>query len=98
MAKRSKNGPVGPILYNLIMVLIFFIIYFILRKQFGSNKPDNNTTPSLLDIVNLAVTLQTAVGVPMVYPITPLAKSITIIQQFLLIFGNLFILHFMNQV
>jgi len=97
--KRSKNGPVGPILYNLLMVLLFFIIYLLLRKQFGSNKTENNdTTPSVLDIVNLAVTLQTAVGVPLVYPITPLAKSITIIQQFLLIFGNLFILHFMNQV
>lgn len=97
--KRSKNGPVGPIIYNLLMVLLFFIIYLLMRKQFGVNKTENNdTVPTVLDIVNLAVTLQTAVGVPMIYPITTLAKTITILQQFLLIFGNLFILHFMNQV
>jgi hypothetical protein len=97
--KRSKNGPIGPIIYNLLMVLMFFIIYLLIRKQFGVNKTENNdTVPSVLDIVNLAVTLQTAVGVPMIYPITTLAKTITILQQFLLIFGNLFILHFMNQV
>ena len=79
---------------------MFFIIYLLLRKQIGANKAikdgkDKNDEPSVLDIFNLAVTIQTSVGVPLVYPITPLAKSITIIQQILLIFGNLFIIHFM---
>lgn len=96
---KKRNGPFIPILYNLTMILIFFIIYLILRKDFGANKiTDTNDTPSILDIFNLAVTLQTAVGVPLVYPMTFIAKCMTILQQILLIFGNLLILHFMNQV
>jgi hypothetical protein len=96
--KRKRNGPMKPILYNLFMILVFFIIYLLLRKQIGANKPakdGKDTEPSIIDIFNLAVTIQTSVGVPLVYPITPLAKSVTIIQQILLIFGNLFIIHFM---
>ena len=98
----KKEHLLAPILYNFLMIVIFFIIYSLIRDQFGSNRTsdkmniqDKGTPPSIIDIIGLAVTLQNAVGVPMVYPKTNLAKFFTILQQFLLLFGNLLVLYIM---
>lgn len=78
------------ILYNLMVVTIFFIIYFILREQFLTNDKKKATT---LDLLNLSVTLQTSVGNTFINPQTTMTKFMITLQQFFLIFGNLFILH-----
>jgi len=78
------------ILYNLTLITIFFIIYLFLGDQFKSN---DNTKVSVMDLLNLSITFQTSVGNTFATPTTPLAKFMITFQQFLLVFGNLFILH-----
>ena len=78
------------ILYNLMMVTIFFILYSILSDQFLTNDNKKATT---LDLLNLSITLQTSVGNTFINPTTSMTKFMLTLQQFLLIFGNLFILH-----
>ena len=79
------------IVYNLITISMFFIIYFLIRDHFI--KEDSKAPASVLDILNLSITMQTSVGSPYILPQTTIAKFIITMQQFLLIFGNLFILH-----
>ena len=78
------------ILYNLMVITIFFVIYLIISEQFLTTDKKKATT---LDLLNLSITLQTSVGYTFVNPITTTAKFILTLQQFFLIFGNLFILH-----
>jgi hypothetical protein len=78
------------ILYNLMIITIFFVIYLIISEQFLTNDKKKVTT---LDLLNLSITLQTSVGYTFVNPTTTMAKFILTLQQLLLVFGNLFILH-----
>lgn len=78
------------ILYNLMVVTIFFILYSILSDQFLTNDNKKATT---LDLLNLSITLQTSVGNTFITPTTTMTKFMITLQQFFLIFGNLFILH-----
>jgi hypothetical protein len=78
------------VIYNLMIVFIFFAVYLFLSDQFISN---DDTPVTTMDLLNLSITFQTSVGTPFVAPSTPLTKFIITLQQFLLIFGNLFILH-----
>uniref|UniRef100_A0A6C0HRC4 Potassium channel domain-containing protein n=1 Tax=viral metagenome TaxID=1070528 RepID=A0A6C0HRC4_9ZZZZ len=78
------------IIYNLIAISMFFIIYLLIRDHFTK---DSNDPASILDVLNLSITMQTSVGSPYIVPKTSIAKFIITMQQFLLIFGNLFILH-----
>ena len=78
------------ILYNLMVVTIFFILYSILSDQFLTNDNKKATT---LDLLNLSITLQTSVGNTFINPTTTMSKFMITLQQFFLIFGNLFILH-----
>ena len=78
------------ILYNISLVVIFFIIYSMIIEQFITLDKEKAAT---IDVLNLSVTLQTSVGNTFVRPTTSFAKIMITIQQFLLIFGNLFILH-----
>jgi hypothetical protein len=89
--KRQKR-PTIVILYNLILIAIFFVVYYVARHHFVN---EANSEPELIDIFNLSVTIQTAVGVSSFMPKTNVGKIILIIQQILLLFGNLIILHFM---
>ena len=52
-----------------------------------------NKKVDTIDILNLSVTLQASVGNVLIKPITTISKIVVTIQQFFLIFGNLFILH-----
>lgn len=79
------------IIYNLLAITLFFIVYLAIRNHF--TKSDEKKPPSVLDILNLSITMQTSVGNPYIIPKTPISKFIITLQQFLLIFGNLFILH-----
>lgn len=79
------------VIYNLMIVFIFFTVYLFLSDQFISK---DDTPVTTMDLLNLSITFQTTVGNTFVTPSTPLTKFIITLQQFLLIFGNLFILHF----
>jgi len=85
-----KSFP-RAILYNLCAILVFFIIYLIIRNHFTMLNNDKHVTT--LDLLNLAITMQTSVGNPYISPRTSMSKLIITLQQFLLIFGNLFIIH-----
>lgn len=73
-----------------MVVTIFFIIYLILSEQFTTNDNKKITT---LDLLNLSITIQTSVGYTFIKPTTTTTKFMLTLQQFLLFFGNLFILH-----
>jgi len=89
---KRKKRPTIVILYNLFLIIIFFIIYSISADHFITA---DKKKPEILDLLNLSVTLQTAVGFTTISPKTNIGKSILLFQQILLIFGNLIILHFM---
>ena len=79
------------IIYNFSAIVVFFIIYLIMRNHFTILNSDKKATT--LDLLNLAITMQTSVGNPYISPKTSVSKFMITLQQFLLIFGNLFILH-----
>ena len=100
LQKIKKRHLLAPIVYNISSIFVFFIIYVCLRDQFKSNKTndkmnlqDAHKAPSPIDMIELSITLQNAVGVPMVYPTTFTAKLFTVLQQFLLVFGNLLVFY-----
>ena len=78
------------ILYNLIIIILFFILYSSLSDQFVTNE---NKKVDTMDLLNLSITIQSTVGNTLIKPTTTTTKCAITIQQFLLIFGNLFILH-----
>lgn len=79
------------IIYNSFMIILFFILYMVFKKDFATTAPGGVITT--LDLFNLSSTIQTAVGITLIYPITTIGKWLNIIQQLLLIFGNLLIFH-----
>lgn len=90
--KKGKR-PTIVIIYNLTLIIVFFIIYYIIKDHFLNSE---KKTPRIVDLFNLSITMQTSVGYSTFYPVTDLAKIVLIIQQLFLIFGNLIILHFMT--
>jgi hypothetical protein len=89
--KRRKR-PTLVILYNLILIVVFFVVYLLFADHFITS---DRKKPEVIDILNLSVTLQTSVGFSTLSPVTNTGKIILLIQQTFLIFGNLIILHFM---
>jgi hypothetical protein len=79
------------VIYNFSAIVVFFIIYLIMRNHFTILNSDKKATT--LDLLNLSITMQTSVGNPYLSPKTSVSKFMITLQQFLLIFGNLFILH-----
>jgi len=89
MKIARSNKPAIAIFYNLLVIFTFFIIYYLIQNQF-ENRVKKTTS---IDIANLAITLQTSAGYTNLIPVSKLANSLVAIQQMLLIFGNLIILH-----
>ena len=89
--KREKR-PTLVILYNLVLIVVFFIVYLVLADHFATS---DRKKPEVIDILTLSVTLQTAVGFSSLTPVTNTGKIILLVQQIFLIFGNLIILHLM---
>ena len=89
--KRGKR-PTLVILYNITLMIIFFVVYLLLAGHFVTS---DKQKPEVVDILTLSVTLQTAVGYTNLIPVTNVGKLIVLVQQIFLIFGNLIILHLM---
>ena len=87
---------VKTVAFQFLCVLLFGLIYVSFKANFVRNPKytvDNNKEPELLDCLFLATTIQAGVGYSDLYPITDFAKIIMIIQQFVMISTNVFLLY-----
>ena len=84
-------------LYNFLCILVFAIIYYIIRKEMDMNKDMSRyVEPTLADTLFLATTIQAGVGYTLLTPKTTLSKYIIMIQQFFMIFTNLMLFYFIS--
>ena len=84
-------------LYNFLCILVFAIIYYIIRKEMDMNKDIvRYVEPTLPDTLFLATTIQAGVGYTLLTPKTTLSKFIIMIQQFFMIFTNLMLFYFIS--
>jgi hypothetical protein len=82
--------------FQFFCVLLFGFIYLSFRDHFvrdPSYTVNKRKEPEILDCLFLATTVQAGVGYSDLYPITDTAKIILIIQQFVMISTNVFLLY-----
>jgi uncharacterized membrane protein len=82
--------------FQILCVLLFGLIYVSYKSHFirdPAYTTNNKKQPELLDCLFLATTVQAGVGYSDLYPITDVAKIIMIIQQFIMISTNVFLLY-----
>jgi hypothetical protein len=79
------------IIFHFTCIVIFTLIYYIFSSHF--EKMSNEKKPELIDYFFLGTTIQSGVGYTSLTPITPLAKFIMMIQQFLMLSVNVFLLY-----
>jgi hypothetical protein len=84
------------VLFQFLCVLLFGLVYLSFKRHFV--RDPNFTTnkkkePEIIDCLFLATTIQCGVGYSDLYPITDTAKFILIIQQFVMISTNVFLLY-----
>jgi len=87
---------IKTVLFQFLCVLFFGLVYLLFKDNFI--RDPNFTTngkkePEVLDCLFLATTIQCGVGYTDLYPITDTAKTILIIQQFVMISTNVFLLY-----
>jgi hypothetical protein len=87
---KRIGKPMKFIIYNFSMIVLFFIVYLLLIDQLATSRSGDI---GVLDVFNLSVTIQTAIGITLIYPTAILPKIAIILQQLFLIFGNLLIFH-----
>jgi hypothetical protein len=82
--------------FQFLCVLLFGLVYLLFKTHFvrdPSYTSDKKKEAELLDCLFLATTVQAGVGYSDLYPITDTAKIILIIQQFVMISTNVFLLY-----
>jgi hypothetical protein len=87
---------IKTVAFQILCVLLFGLIYISYKNHFirdTSYTIDKNKDPELIDCLFLATTIQAGVGYSDLYPITDVAKFIMIIQQFIMISTNVFLLY-----
>jgi hypothetical protein len=87
---------IKTVLFQFLCVLLFGLVYLSFKKDFArdpSYTTDNKSEPEILDCLFLATTVQSGVGYSDLYPITDASKIILIIQQFVMISTNVFLLY-----
>ena len=84
--------------YNLALIIIFFTIYTILKKDLTLDSSYTKyIPPNVTDIFFLSTTIQSGVGYSLVYPMTHTTKIIMTVQQLLMITSNLMLLYFFTR-
>jgi hypothetical protein len=84
-------------LYNFLCILVFAIIYYIVRKEMGMNEEISQyVEPRFPDTLFLATTIQAGVGYTLLTPKSNFAKYIIMTQQFFMIFTNLMLFYFIS--
>ena len=82
--------------FHILCIIVFSLLYLKYKDQFHIDvnfTSVNKKTPELIDCIFLATTVQAGVGYSDLYPFTNLAKIILIIQQFIMISTNVFLLY-----
>jgi|SRR6056300_93244 hypothetical protein len=74
---------------NFISILLFTLMYFTISKAGGEQFNGLDKESSFLDHLYFAFTVQSTVGFGDIYPISPMAKMIVMVQQSVLILGVL---------
>jgi len=84
-------------LYNFLCIIVFAIIYYLIRKEMIINKEMSvYNEPRFTDALFLSTTVQAGIGYALVIPITDFAKYILMIQQLFMIFTNLMLFYFIT--
>ena len=87
---------IKTVLFQFLCVLLFGLVYLSFKKHFIRDPAytiDKKKEPEILDCLFLATTIQAGVGYSDLYPITDTSKIIMIIQQFVMISTNVFLLY-----
>jgi hypothetical protein len=82
--------------FQILCVFLFGLAYLSYKNHFVRDTAytdDKNKEPELLDCLFLATTIQAGVGYSDLFPATDIAKIIMIIQQFIMISTNVFLLY-----
>ena len=74
---------------NFISILLFTLMYFTISKAGGEQFNGLDKESSFLDHLYFAFTVQSTVGFGDIYPISPMAKMVVMVQQSVLILGVL---------
>jgi hypothetical protein len=74
---------------NFVAILLFTLIYFTISKAGGEQFNGLDKESSFLDHLYFAFTVQSTVGFGDIYPISPMAKIVVMVQQSVLILGVL---------
>jgi hypothetical protein len=87
---------IRTVFFHFLCVLLFGLIYLSLKTHFVRDAAftiDKSKDPKLLDCLFLATTVQAGVGYSDLYPITNVSKMIMILQQFVMMSTNVFLLY-----
>jgi len=84
-------------LYNFLSILVFAIIYYIIRLEMDMNEDMSKyVEPTFADTLFLATTIQAGVGYTLLTPKTSFSKYILMTQQLFMIFTNLMLFYFIS--
>lgn len=87
---------IRTVVFQFLCVIFFGMIYLTFKEDFmrdATFTTDNKKDPELIDCLFLATTVQAGVGYSDLYPITSISKMIMILQQFIMISTNVFLLY-----
>lgn len=74
---------------NFVAILLFTLMYFTISKAGGEQFNGLDKESSFLDHLYFTFTVQSTVGFGDIYPISPMAKMVVMVQQSVLILGVL---------
>ena len=74
---------------NFISILLFTLMYFTISKAGSEQFNGLDKDSGFLDHLYFAFTVQSTVGFGDIYPVSPMAKMIVMVQQSVLILGIL---------
>ena len=84
------------LIFHFACIVIFTLLYMAFADDYNEkNEGDGNVTNNtFVDCLLLSTTIQAGVGVSNMYPSNSIGKIILILQQLIMISGNLFALYF----
>jgi hypothetical protein len=91
---------IRTVIFNCLSILLFGLVYFFLESHFVRDKIytiNKNNKPEIIDCFFLATTIQSGVGYTDLYPITNTAKTILMLQQFVMISTNILLLYVLTS-
>ena len=85
---------IRTVLFHFLCIIVFAIVYYNIQYQFQHTISHERRT--VLDYILLSTTIQAGVGISDIYPISPIAKLIIILQQLIMIMTHVFTIYFFN--